>query len=465
MFGVPIRVQPFFFLVIVMLGLPQGDFTPDALLRTAIWAGVVFVSILWHELGHAWMMRRHGYAPWIELYGMGGRTGWGRGPGYPSPKVRVLVSLAGPFAGFLLGGAVWLVAFGLTALELGATNDLLEQVLTGLLWVNIGWGLVNLIPMLPWDGGAAMHGVFDATLKGRMKGKGQKVAGIMTLVVAAICGAALWVYQPTGDAFWLWFLLMISVERGVRALKPPPAAAAAPPAAPADVFAVVRKTLGDNDPATLVTTILSLNTQEAWLGHASVVRKYADTLESGRAEALEVSAWAFLMAGDPTSASEAALAMLPAHDPSVPLAVLIAIEEERFEDVIALQNGAQAHLLPPIATAYALWAAGNHDDAWALMTDRDFGHSINAALFHRGRFEDSAALAERLFEAFAHVSDAFNAACSYSRLERQAEGLRWLERAIDGGMESRAQLDDDSDLDFLRRSPDFPRIRNKASTP
>lgn len=455
-FGFPIRVQPFFFVILVMFALPQGELTRDAMLRTAIWVGVVFVSILWHELGHAWMMRRHGYAPWIELYGMGGRTGWGKGPGFPSPKVRILVSLAGPGAGFLLGGAVWLAALGL-----GGTNDLLDVALVSLLWVNVGWGVVNLIPMLPWDGGAAMHGVFDAT----MNGEGQRAAGIMTLVVAAICGAALWVYQPTGNVFWLWFLLLISVERGVRALRSPPAQAKTEvrEAPPKYVYSAVRKSLAQTEPDTLVHRILSQHKEEAWRGHATVVRAYADTLDEERAEALEVSAWAFLMAGDAAGASEAVRAMLPDHDPSVPLAVLIAIDDERFEDVVALREGPQAHLLPQLALAYSLWAAEHKDDAWALMGERDFGHAVDAALFYRGRFEDSAALAERLFDAFAHPSDAFNAACSYARLERQGEGLLWLERAVDEGLDDASQLDEDADLEYLRRSPEFARIRGKAS--
>ncbi|MFK7998572.1 MAG: hypothetical protein AB8H86_03205 [Polyangiales bacterium] len=451
-FGFPIRVQPFFFIILVMFALPRGEFTRDAMLQTLIWVSVVFVSILWHELGHAWMMRRHGYTPWIELYGMGGRTGWGKGPGFPSPKVRILVSLAGPGAGFLLGGAVWLLA-----LALAGTNDLLDVALASLLWVNIGWGLVNLIPMLPWDGGAAMHGVFDAA----MKGKGQRAAGIMTLVVAAICGSALWIYRPGDNGFWLWFLLLISVERGVRALRSPPPQPEVTEAPPKYVYAAVRKSLARSEAETLVHTILSQRKEERWRGHATIVRAHADTLDDGRAEALEVSAWAFLMAGDSAGAAEAVRAMLPDHDPSVPLAVLIAIDEERFEDVVTLRDGPQAHLLPPLAFAYALWAGGHHDDAWALMGERDFGHALDAALFYRGRFEDSAALAERLFDAYEHPSDAFNAACSYARLEKQEEGLRWLERAVDGGLKAVEQLDEDEDLEYLRRSPDFARIRNK----
>ena len=378
-YGVPVRVQPFFFVIIVMLALPHGEFTKAAMLQTAIWALVVFVSILWHELGHAWMMRRHGYAPWIELYGMGGRTGWGKGPGFPTPKARVLVSLAGPFAGFFLGGLVWLATLALHGMD-----PFVDQALMGLLWVNIGWGLVNLIPMLPWDGGAAMHGVFDATMKN--EGKGQRAAGIMTLVVAALCGAALWHYQPTGNVFWLWFLLLISVERGVRALRAPPPQPAAPPAAPKDVFLVVRKTLADLDPEALVATILSKRAEPQWQDFAVVVRKHADSLQGDRrAEALEVAAWSLLMAGDAAAAAEAADAMLPAHDPSVPLAALLAIHAERFDVVVALHDGPRAHVLPPAAAVYALWAVGRRDDAWALITDRDFGHMVDAALFYRGR--------------------------------------------------------------------------------
>ena len=49
-FGFPARIHPFFWLVTVLLGA-RGDVSAVDLL---VWVVVVFVSILVHELGHAY---------------------------------------------------------------------------------------------------------------------------------------------------------------------------------------------------------------------------------------------------------------------------------------------------------------------------------------------------------------------------------------------------------------------------
>ena len=71
------------------------------------WVVAVFLSVLVHEMGHALAIRALGVQPWITLYGMGGLTSH-RGGRLP-PKTQILVSLAGPAAGFALaadrGGA------------------------------------------------------------------------------------------------------------------------------------------------------------------------------------------------------------------------------------------------------------------------------------------------------------------------------------------------------------------------
>ena len=72
LFGFPVRVQLSFFLVVVLLGL-----FPGATVGTVIiWTAVAAVSILWHELGHAFAARRLGSSPTIDLYGFGGLTHW-----------------------------------------------------------------------------------------------------------------------------------------------------------------------------------------------------------------------------------------------------------------------------------------------------------------------------------------------------------------------------------------------------
>jgi Zn-dependent protease len=168
--GIPVRVHPVFWLLTLLLGA-TGD-----LILIPIWLLVVFISILVHELGHALAFRRYEQRSHIVLHFAGGLTipeptYWGRGVAnvYLSPNQNIFISLAGPGAGFLLaalviifvlvtGGSVgttWLLGFiplPLTA-QLAFGGRILNLLVTLMLWVNIFWGLVNLMPVFPLDGG------------------------------------------------------------------------------------------------------------------------------------------------------------------------------------------------------------------------------------------------------------------------------------------------------------------------
>jgi Zn-dependent protease len=144
--GFPVRVHPYFWLATVLLN-------GDALLRIgpeylALWVVVVFVSILVHELGHALTFRRFGADADIVLYAFGGLA-------IPTQYIdgrwrRIIVSLAGPFAGFVLFGLVYGTneAFGWAA-----KGPELSFLYGQLFWVNLYWGLLNLLPVFPLDGG------------------------------------------------------------------------------------------------------------------------------------------------------------------------------------------------------------------------------------------------------------------------------------------------------------------------
>jgi hypothetical protein len=69
-FGIPVKVDPFFLLVVGFLGYGRIE-QPVFLVE---WIVVVLFSILIHELGHAFTVRAFGLSPKIELYGMGGLT-------------------------------------------------------------------------------------------------------------------------------------------------------------------------------------------------------------------------------------------------------------------------------------------------------------------------------------------------------------------------------------------------------
>jgi Zn-dependent protease len=174
--GIPVSVHLLFLLTAFATGSTRLE-RPAALLT---WMAVVFVSVLLHELGHALAYRRLGCRPSIELHGFGGTT-TGRGAERLSHKQDAWVSFAGPGTGFLLGGLV-LAAQRLT--PLGQVDGLARTVVGDLLWVNIGWGLINLLPILPLDGGHIVSALVRS--RSRDETAGERRVHIISLVAAAV---------------------------------------------------------------------------------------------------------------------------------------------------------------------------------------------------------------------------------------------------------------------------------------
>ncbi len=143
--GFPVRIHPFFWLVTLFMGM-RGQSTPPA--QMLIWIVAVFFSILVHELGHALVQRFYGGRPWITLYGFGGMASCEDCE--RSTHSQIFISLAGPAAGFLLAIAVWLVAKFLPR-TLESAN--IVELFNNLLYINIIWGCLNLLPIYPLDGG------------------------------------------------------------------------------------------------------------------------------------------------------------------------------------------------------------------------------------------------------------------------------------------------------------------------
>jgi Zn-dependent protease len=146
------------------------------------WIFVVFVSILVHELGHALAFRRYGQHSRIVLHFAGGLTipepvYWGSGYANValSPNQQIVISLAGPLAGFLLaaliifivmlmGGSVLTTRLlGFIPLPVNALlpfgGRILSVLVSMLLWVNVFWGLFNLAPVYPLDGGSVIRNI------------------------------------------------------------------------------------------------------------------------------------------------------------------------------------------------------------------------------------------------------------------------------------------------------------------
>lgn len=193
-------------MVLLLSGAATGGTSGQDMTRLPVWAAIVFVSVLLHELGHALMGKRFGLTPRIELHGMGGTTSWtaGRDVGHAR---GIAISLAGPFAGFILGGLVLLVRRHVP----GAEGALGKYAVQQLLWVNIGWGIINLAPMLPLDGGNVMRGFLQIATGG----KGERAARYVSIAIAGLLG----IYALLTSWLWLGILAAYFAFFNVQALR------------------------------------------------------------------------------------------------------------------------------------------------------------------------------------------------------------------------------------------------------
>jgi len=146
-FGVPVRVHPLFWLISILLNMRlinQGQFG-----ILAIWIVCVFVSILIHELGHVFMGQVFGSRAHVVLYSFGGLA-VGSTQGL-SRWQRIAVLFAGPGAGFVFCGTVW-AAYVISS-DYTEVPLLARIVISDIIVINLFWGIMNLLPVWPLDGG------------------------------------------------------------------------------------------------------------------------------------------------------------------------------------------------------------------------------------------------------------------------------------------------------------------------
>jgi membrane-associated protease RseP (regulator of RpoE activity) len=180
-----------------------------------VWVAVVLVAILVHELGHAAAMRAFGEWPAIVLYGFGGLTFNVPGTSVRArtPWRQIAVSLAGPGAGFCAAIAIFAVfwatdrsiffykVFGIPLFFVGFDSRWMTLFVLYFVQVSILWGVMNLLPVYPLDGGQVSRAFFS------MVRPREGVAWSLLLgavVGGAVCALALYAArQACGDDFTL----------------------------------------------------------------------------------------------------------------------------------------------------------------------------------------------------------------------------------------------------------------------
>ncbi len=171
LFGFPVTVHWMFWVIGAMLfgGLEVPSIESLQFMVLSIIAA--FFSVLIHELGHAMMMQRYGAKASILLHSLGGLA-------FADRKITrgksIVVSLAGPLVEIACGLLVWVFLKQDFVIH-HAARFFLDQFAI----ISIIWGLLNLIPIYPLDGGQILVSILGAR---RIK---------LSLTLSIICALAI----------------------------------------------------------------------------------------------------------------------------------------------------------------------------------------------------------------------------------------------------------------------------------
>lgn len=206
LFRIPVRVHPLFWL----MGLAMG-WMPDYPRLMFLWVLCLFVSILIHELGHALTAEWFGWRSHVLLYHFGGLAFFD--PDYRVSQPRLIaVAFAGPGAGFLLYGLVLSLLMLLSAYRVPLSDEA-RFVIRNLIWINLWWGLVNLLPVYPLDGGRICQSLL---IQFRARDPDRKTHAIGATVAGAV---AILAYQYQFGGMYVVVLFALLCIQNVQLLQ------------------------------------------------------------------------------------------------------------------------------------------------------------------------------------------------------------------------------------------------------
>lgn len=424
--GFPVRIEPVFVLTMGLLAFAGGRNTADLVIE---WILVAGVAVLVHELGHAVAFRSFGAHPRITLYGMGGVT---VGEAQP-PNRSLVVSLAGPGAGFLLG-------FAAVAAEraVDPSSTLVDAAFRDLIWVSFVWGLVNMLPILPLDGGNVAKNLLDRVTDGQ----GERPARVLSIAAAVVLAVASVAVGQVFVPFLAAFFVMQNYQV-LRALRDGPQAERLQSAR----AALLR---GDYPLATELA--------ESVAAHPS---SSAMEVAAG-----ELAAWVHLAQSDAAGA-EAALARLKGAVTGTTVLVRACVDYAAGRPAhLAHALSVSDDLVGATVTAHRVVTAGGLERLLADIAELSPSASPEAlralqlGLHKASHFRESARVGMALFDRQPLALVAYNVACSLACADDTEEALSWLNQAVDKGFRDTGLIDSDANFDGLRHTDGFRALRS-----
>jgi Zn-dependent protease len=422
LFGFPVQVHPLFWLIAYLLvsgtrmGLPMQ----------VAYAAVILLSLVTHEVGHALAAKSAGQQPEISIHAFGGLTRWV--PNRPLSKFRLIsITLAGPVFGLCLAcvGYLALRFVPFAAMKHTPTLAALQEVLGIILEVNLVWSLVNLLPVLPFDGGQLLAHALGPNRR--------QLAATLSAVFGILIAIGFW-YLKWRVAAVMFGLSGIMEYRSMdRARR---AAMAITPQQIERAISEAKTALDNGDPGRALQLVHMVGALPA-------------TPEQQR-RAMELGAWAALSLGDHAEARHALRVLSPGPVDALLQAAVLETHGDTERAVACLRHARESGDTRPQVGASlvrVLLKDGRYGEA-ATVTQQilddvptEDARRVAAEAMQGGRSQPSAELSLALFERTRDPNDAVAAARAFLSSNDLERAARAIEQAVAAG-QSVAELDE-----------------------
>ncbi|MFP5254385.1 MAG: TPR end-of-group domain-containing protein [Acidimicrobiia bacterium] len=447
--GIPVHVQPVFFVIAGLFGLRYIDYGVDVVV---IWVVTSFVSILVHELGHGISLKVFGEPSSIVLHGFGGVTISQRRQRLSRAR-SVIVSLAGSLTALLL---LWLPMRQVVGSD-AAQRELVDYLFTDkaftwywipyfLAFQNLWWSIANLLPIRPLDGGNVTAEIWGLPTARRIS-------------IGTALAAALWAfaYDQTYAAFFALFLAFNNWQE-IRAEREG--------AYGADAFHVDAPDAG--------TAPSRRSRPSRGRSHLQPVPPVEAPLQSAPGldvARVEQQAWSALRAGEGPAAQRLVERIGPLANPYLRAAAALAAGRpeafDLFEEAYVGHPSGPPNLVASevlartgAATALAQRLLARPDGA-----GREGAGILQTHLHYGDRFAEAASVGEAVFAAGppSPAQTAFEVACSWARAGDVDRAVTWLEQAANAGFRAAGLVDGEPDLAAVRADPRWGALRPRLA--
>ena len=339
-----------------------------------------------------------------------------------------------------MGTAALLLA---NVLDVSTTHSSDNVVLFDLLWVNFGWGLFNLLPVLPLDGGMVMQNVLpgDEMVRARRA----SLVSIGILVIAAVISIRLGFYFGLIYAGLLGAFNFSMLTRGRNVHVSNPAG---------DAAAVAFDRLDRGD-LTVLPVLSQLARDAPTSDYRSVVKsRTVETLvRQGRtAEARSV------LNSFPGQSAASLYALVDTVEGAPHGLTMLDEQLSRSADAATARHA----ILGRVLTHRAGEVPGLFTALPATARSLDVLREAQYLAHVRGDVRDAALIGEQIVQQYPQAADAwimYNTACSWARAGDVERAFAWLTRAVDSGWNDLNQLSSDHDLAALWNDARFHQLR------